>query len=156
MKRLLSIILVILLAASGCKSGNHTNKKDSIDNNAKVSIESEIKTYSLMMSSVPGLPLEAKLETNKEYKNITFQWIAEQGQFLTWDRSSGKINILGKDIKANEKKLYWSIDSKENIKEQSFKIYLKVYDNDSSKLICENSIEIEQNKEGFFSVKKAE
>lgn len=156
MKRLLSIILVILLAASGCKSGNHINKKDSIDNNAKVSIESEIKTYSPMMSSVPGLPLEAKLETNKEYKNITFQWVTEQGQFLTWDRSSGKINILGKDIKTNEKKLYWSIDTKENIKEQSFKIYLKVYDNDSSKLICETNIEIEQSKESVFSVKKTE
>lgn len=135
------------------KKQTNDNSSQIGDSSSKVTIESEIKTYSPMMSSVPGLPLEAKLETNKEYKNITFQWSAEQGKFLTWDRSSGKINILGKDVKTNEKKLYWSADFKEDTKVQSFKVFLKVYDSDSSKLICENSIEIEQKKDGFFSVK---
>jgi hypothetical protein len=121
-----------------------TNKK------IEVTINSEINKYSPLMSSTPGMPLVA--ETKEE--DIKYHWIAEQGTFLSWDRDSGKINIFGKDIKSNEQRIYWSVDPNEEIKISPFRIYLKIENNDTSKIIYETSIEIEQSKDGFFSIKK--
>lgn len=76
--------------------------------------------------------------------------LLNRGLFLTWQES--QINILGKDIITNEQKVYWSLDSIEELEASSFKIYLLIEDNDSSKVIAQTSIQIEQ-KEGFFSIK---
>jgi hypothetical protein len=121
-----------------------TNKK------IEVAINSEINKYSPLMSSTPGMPLVA--ETKEE--DIKYHWITEQGTFLNWERDSGKINILGKDIKSNEQRIYWSVDPNEEIKISAFRIYLKIESNNTSKIIYETSIEIEQSKDGFFSIKK--
>lgn len=139
---LLSIILLLLAACS--------------DDKVQLSIKPEINKYSPLMSSVPGIPLNAELKTKINDENIKFHWIAEQGTFLSWDGS--KVETLGKDVKTDRQKVYWSIDTNEKIKKSSFRIYLKVEDADSSKVISETSIQIEQDKEGsfkgFFSVKE--
>jgi len=157
LKKCISIILISVLIYSllGC-----TNKNIQISNNPQntkkieATISSEINGYSPMMSSTPGIPLNISFKANPGEDNIKFHWITEQGTFLNWQKDSGKISILGKDIKTNERKIYWSIDPNEKINESIFKIYLKIEDNDTSKEIYETSVEIEQNKEGFFSIKK--
>jgi hypothetical protein len=120
----------------------------------EVTINPEINKYSPMISSVPGIPLTVKFKANTGESDIKFHWVTEQGTFLSWQQVSGKISNLGKDAKINEQKIYWTIDPNVKLVESSFKIYLKIEDNDTSKVIYETSIELEQDKEGFFSVKK--
>lgn len=156
-KTYISIILisVFICSLSGCGDKNK-QVANNTDNNKKmeVTINSEINEYSPLMSSVPGIPLNVKFKENTTEESMKFHWITEQGTFLNWQQDSGKISVLGKDIKISDKKIYWSIDPKEKINESSFKIYLKVENNEASKVIYETSIEVQQNKEGFFSIKK--
>lgn len=135
---LLSIILLLLTACS--------------DDKVQLSIKPEINKYSPLMSSVPGIPLNAELKTKISGENIKFHWTAEQGTFLSWD--GGKVETLGKNVKTDRQKIYWSIDTNEKIKKSSFRIYLKVEDANSSKVISETSIQIEQDRKGFFLVKE--
>lgn len=125
-----------------------TNKK------MEVTINSEINEYSPLMSSTPGMPLVADFRPSTIEEDIKYHWITEQGTFLNWKRDSGKINILGKDVKSNERRIYWSVDLDEDIKISPFRIYLKIENNDTSKVIYETSVEIEQSKGGLFSIKK--
>lgn len=125
-----------------------TNKK------IEVTINSEIKKYSPLMSSTPGIPLVTEVKSSTNEEDIKYHWITEQGTFLNWKRDSGKINILGKDVKSSEQRIYWSVDPNEEIKILPFRIYLKIESNDTSKIIYGTSIEIEQNKDGFFFIKK--
>lgn len=85
---------------------------------------------------------------------MKFHWISEEGTFLNWQQDTGKINVLGKDIKVDSQKIYWSVDPNSKINKTSFKIYLKVEDSNTSKEIYQTSIEVEQNKEGIFSIKR--
>lgn len=145
LKKYISAILISILicSLSGC------GKKK-----IEVTINPEINEYSSWMSSTPGIPLTAKLKGKTSEDNIKFHWVTEQGTFLTWQQDTGKISVLGKDIKINEQKIYWSIDPNEKINEPSFKIYLKIEDNVTSEVIGETSIEVEQNKGVSFSIKK--
>lgn len=142
-KKSISIILlsIMLLLLAACSDGK-----------VQLSIKPEINKYSPLMSSVPGIPLNAELKTKISRKNIKFYWTAEQGTFLSWD--GGKVETLGKNVKTDRQKIYWSIDANEKIKKSSFRIYLKVEDANSSKVISETSIQIEQDREGFFLVKE--
>ncbi|MBU3113588.1 hypothetical protein [Clostridium lacusfryxellense] len=143
-KKFISLLLIFtaFLSLSGCS-----------DKKIKVSINSGIIEYSPTTSSVPGIPLNAIFKTNIKNENVKFHWVTEQGTFLKWQQDNGIINILGKNIKTNEQTLYWSVVPNEKI-EKSFKIYLIIEDIDSSKVISEARIQIEQNKEGLFLVKK--
>ncbi|GLC31779.1 hypothetical protein [Clostridium omnivorum] len=156
-KKYISIILisVFICSLSGCSDKNkQASINTDVNKNIEVTISSEINEYSPLMSSVPGIPLNIKFKENTTGENMKFHWITEQGTFLNWQQDNGKISVLGKDIKINDKKIYWSIDPKEKINKSSFKIYLKVENKDASKVIYETSIEVLQNKEGTFSIKK--
>jgi hypothetical protein len=157
LKKPISIILssVMFFSLVGC-----SNKNIQVSNNPEtikkieVTINSEINKYSPLMSSTPGLPLAVDIRPITKKGDIKYHWVTEQGIFLDWKQDSGKINILGKDAESIEQKIYWSVDLNEEIKKSTFKIYLKIKDTDTSKVIYETSIEVEQDKEGFFSIKK--
>lgn len=156
-KRYISIILISFMfyLISGCSNKN-IQVSSNPENNKKVeaSINSDINSYSPIMSSTPGIPLNVKLKPSANKDNIKFHWVTEQGTFLNWQQNNGKVDILGSDVKSNEQKIYWSINPNEKINKSPFKIYLKIEENDSSKILYETSIELEQNKEGYFSVKR--
>ena len=157
LKRYISIILssILIYSLSGCGNKN-IQASNNHGNNMKIEviINSEINEYSPLMSSTPGMPLTVNFRSNTSDSNVKFNWITEQGTFLNWEQDNGKISILGKDVKVNEQRIYWSIDPNGKINESSFKIYLKIEDSDTSKVIYETSIEVEQSKEGFFSINK--
>lgn len=155
LKKYLSIILIFALIylLSGCDkshiqaSNNHKNNKK-----LEVIISPEINKYSPLISSTPGIPLTVNFIENKASGNMKFHWITEEGTFLNWHQANGKIKDLGKDIKINNQKIYWSMDPNSKINKASFKIHLKVEDTNTSKEISNTSIEVEQNKEGAFSI----
>lgn len=146
MKKIIALILCLLLISLfllGCQ-----RKK------AEVLIKPEINMYSPSMSSVPGIPLKGEFVTENGNSKVTYHWTCEEGIFLNWEQDSGKISSLGKDFKNSGEKIYWSVDTNNKIQKSSFKIYLKAEESDSSKVLAEASIEIQQNKEGFFTVKE--
>jgi len=157
LKKYISIILssILIFVLSGCGNKDMQVTKNP-ENNKKieVTIDSQINEYSPLMSSTPGIPLTAKFNGSISESNIIFHWVTEQGTFLNWQPSTGKVSVLDKDIKINDQKIYWSIDPNVKIKDSSFKIYLKIENKDNSKVIYETSIEVEQNKESFFTIKK--
>lgn len=140
----ISIILtfVMFFTLSGCR-----------EKKVDVYISPGINKYSPLMSSVPGIPLNAIFNTNINKDDVKFHWVTEEGILLDWQQGKGKTKILGKDIKINEQTVYWSVDTNKKIKKSIFKIHLLIEDNNSSKMIYDSSIQIEQNKEGFFLVK---
>lgn len=156
-QKFILIILISILVYSllGCGNKNIQVSNNTItDKKIEVTINSEISEYSPLMSSTPGIPLTVKFKANETNADMKFHWITEQGTFLNWQEDNGKINVLGKDIKVNDQKIYWSTDPNSKINKSSFKIYLKIEDNNASKEIYETSIEVEQTKEGNFSIKK--
>ena len=157
LKKYISITLISILiySLSGCGNKNMQGSNNPEKNKKiEVTINSNIKEYSPLMSSTPGIPLTVKFNADRNEGNIKFHWVTEQGTFLNWQQDNGKIIVLGKDIKINEQKIYWSIEPNAKIKDSSIKIYLKIEDNDNSKVIYETSIEVEQIKEGLFAIKK--
>lgn len=152
LKNFISMVLlsIMVFSIAGCADKNIRGASKKVE----VNIKSEISQYSPMMSSTPGIPLIVESKSNLEKDNIIYHWVTEQGVFLEWNKDTGKINTLGKDTKINEHKIYWTVDPEVEINKLPFEIYLKIEDVNSSKVIGETSIQIEKNKEGFFSVKK--
>ncbi len=135
------IIAIILIAACG-------------DRDSRLSITPEIDEYTPAMSSVPGIGLIAGFSRDLKNKDYKFHWVAERGTFLKWhDGGKGRIEVLGNDIKTNEHKVYWTVDPDENISEKSFLVYLTVEEIDTSEVMYETSIRIDQDREGYFSIK---
>lgn len=146
MNKIISLILCLLIipvSILGC------NEKK-----AEVIIKPEINQYSPLMSSVPGIPLNAEFKTEGKNKKVKYHWTCEEGIFLNWVQGSWKITELGKDIKNDGEKIYWSVNVNNKIEKSSFKIHLKVEESGSLKVLAETSIEIKQNKEGYFTVKE--
>lgn len=121
-----------------------------------LSIKSEIYEYSPMMSSTPGIPLIAEFTRDLKNKNYKYHWVAEQGTFLKWNGNEGmgSIAILGDDIKTNVHKVYWTVDYDEEIKVPSFKVHLTIEEIGTGKVMYEASIQIDQRKEGRFTIKE--
>lgn len=147
-KKLVILVLLFLLVLSfaGCA-----------DKKAGLSIKPEIYEYSPMMSSTPGIPLIAQFTRDLKNKNYKYHWVAEQGTFLKWNdkgQGMGSIAVLGNDIKTNVHKVYWTVDYDDEIKVASFKVHLTIEELDTGKVMYEASIQIDQQKEGYFTIKE--
>lgn len=143
-KLLVVIAFIFLISITGCN-----------DKNNGLSIKPEIYEYTPAMSSVPGIGLIATFQRDLKNKSYKFHWVAEQGTLVTWhDGGKGRIEVLGNDIKTNVHKVYWTVNSDQIIEETSFTIYLTVESIDTDEIIYETNIEILQQKEGYFSIKK--
>lgn len=125
------------------------------DQKTGLSIKSEIYEYSPMMSTTPGIPLIAEFIRDLKNKDYKYHWVAEQGIFLKWhDGGKGRLEVLGNDIKMNEHKVYWTIDLDKEIRAASFKIYLTIEEMNTGKVMYETSIQIDQKKQGYFTIKE--
>lgn len=146
MNKIISLILCLLIIPVSILGCN--------ERKAEVIIKPEINQYSPLMSSVPGIPLNAEFKTEGKNKKVKYHWTSEEGIFLNWEQGSWKISELGKDIKNDGEKIYWSANVNNKIEKSSFKIHLKVEESGSLKVLAQTSIEIKQNKEGYFTVKE--
>jgi len=70
-------------------------------------IDSDLDFYSPYMSSVPGLPLKGRFESDNIVQNVRYHWITEYGSFLSW-ADNGVISELGSDFCNSGEKIYWS------------------------------------------------
>lgn len=142
MRKIIMFIMYITIAIaliSGC------NEK-----RLEVIIHPGITKYSMAMSSVPGIPLKGELKPNNNGVKITYHWITKEGEFLDWNEVSGKITVLGKEVKNQGEKVYLSVDVLSKPKVSKFNVVLKVEDIKTSALMAETSIEIKEDKDGIY------
>lgn len=121
-----------------------------------VSISSSIDEYTPVMSSVPGLPLTVNISGEYEQNNIVYIWKAEEGDFLTWKSSDGKVNILGNECTVEESTIYWipNYEKTENIDKDILKITVEVKNNESEVIIGQKTIEIYCSEKFRYSILK--
>lgn len=170
MKKTLSVLIasVILLGAYPLKNAispknNPTETKNNIilaEKNSTLSIKATIATlnpiesidahdsdYSPLMSSAMGIALKANFSLEKNYKNLKYHWVTEEGSFFVEPEANDVLNnggpIIWQAIKDNK-----VVDIK-----HSFNVDLEAVDMDTNKVVDKTSITINTN-DGFYSVKK--
>lgn len=116
----------------------------------KVSIEPLIKRYSPVMSATIGIPLTAKFTADNIPENIVYHWTTDYGRFLSWD---GKVTELGREVRTETAKVYWSVDFDGQREASDFNIRLQVEDRLTGKTIAQAGLGLEKDDEGFFVVK---
>lgn len=147
-------IIIIIALIAGCKGKKYEAVSDSAIIKHEAVIYTVITKYSPLMSSVPGIPLEGEVKPNNNLGNIRYNWIVKTGNFLAWNEESGKITQLGKEVKNQGEKIYWSADVSNKTKVSKFNVVLKVEDIKTSKQLAETNIEIEKDTEGNYNIVK--
>lgn len=139
------VLMLVLVALIGCS-------KKATD--IVVSISSSIDEYTPAMSSVPGLPLTVNIGGEDEQSNIVYIWKAEEGDFLSWKSSDGIVNTLGNECTIEESTIYWIPNGEKKENKDTFKITVKVKNNESEVIIGQKTIEIYCSKEFRYSILK--
>ncbi len=115
MKRYVILILLVVLLI-GCETDNETSNSDESVISEEVlkyivfdeylELSSSIESYQLVMSSVPGLPLDLKIL--KEEAAYTIDISVSAGKLLSWE--DGTIEQLGDAVLMDYKDftIYWS------------------------------------------------
>ncbi len=116
-------------------------------------INPEPTEYWTYMSSTPGIALTAVLTLDLKNSDFKYHWIAEQGTFLMWhgNDGQGRLEDLGRDIKTNVHKLYWTAGP-EPFTDPSLRVYVTVENIETQEVIAETYIEIQQPEEGHFVI----
>lgn len=147
---------ILILLSTGCtlKYQNINNKENLKTNDTEITegdlyIDSDLDFYSPAMSSVPGLPLKGRFESDNIIQNVRYHWIAEYGSFLSWD-DDGVIGELGSDFFNSGEKVYWSPEpSEQDDVNKEFEIILKLEDGTGINVLAEATILIKTTEEGF-------
>lgn len=108
-------------------------------------VEILLAKYSLLMSSVPGLPFTFELhEGNKnEIFADNIKITVDNGDLLLWDNVSGVITLIGKEYIGEGKfTLYWSPLNDGDLVKDSIRMVITALKND--KIIGEQIITIKQ------------
>ena len=98
MKKVIIVTLCIYIALTAVSCGK---------NNYKISAYSDLKKYTMSMSSNPGLPI-SYLVTGDDYDNVEIH--CDDGKILLWNARSGAVTEHGDRLSFDKKdsKLYWS------------------------------------------------
>lgn len=149
------LILVSLFMGCALKSQNMDNveslKTDDMEiTEGNLYIDSDLDFYSLLMSSVPGLPLEGIFESDNNIQNIRYHWITEYGIFLNWG-NDGVIEELGNDFSNSGEKIHWSpLTIDKNITKKEFQIILQLENATNKNILAKAILFIEATDDGFF------
>lgn len=134
MKRLFLIIGVILMLLTGCSS-----------NSDKVTITTDLDSYTPSMSSARGLTITAKFQTKKNNKNLVYHWETNEGEFID----------LGKKVENQGESVVWCAIENDKVADikTAFDIKLEVIDGESKKVLAAASLTITPNN-GMYKVIK--
>ncbi|MFC1948873.1 hypothetical protein ACFLW0_01695 [Chloroflexota bacterium] len=138
MKKYLCILtLLAITGLMGCTQSNNISIGD-------ISIETDIDSYSPIMSSTVGIGLSPIVEYNGSLGSIKYHWYTDNGHFLAWGPPDFIVKRLGADFINNGEKIYWAYFPDENDSERSsIKITLTLEDSQSGHTIAETSLGIE-------------
>lgn len=132
MKKLLSVMILILLLNTGCGA------KDT------VTITADPNSYTPLMSSVQGIALTPVFETEASYKNLVYHWETAEGEFISY----------GKEVNNDGEPVVWSAIDNESVAEinNDFDITLEVIEGE--KVLAAATITITVSEKGFYTIKE--
>lgn len=146
---------ISILLSAGCTLRHPDTGKENIKiNEIKITevnlyIDSDLDFYSPAMSSVPGLPLQGRVEPDGTIQNVRYHWTTEYGSFLNWD-DNGIVTELGSDFFNSGQKVYWSpLASRQNIDSKEFRIKLELEDVASTEVLARAVLIIKVTDDGF-------
>ena len=116
----------------------------------QIEIDSSIEKYTLGLSSVPGLPLTVQLNTAKMDDQKEYIWKSEAGDFLTWEKTGGKVKLLDGISTVKTDTIYWIPGTlKWN---DSIQLIVDIKDLESNKIIGRKKVEIKSFDEGWYAL----
>ena len=117
----------------------------------QIEIDSSIEKYTLGLSSVPELPLTVQLNTANIDNQKEYIWKSESGEFLTWDKTGGKVKLLDGISTVKTDTIYWIPGTlKWN---DSIQLIVDIKDLESNKIIGRKKVEINSSDEGWYTLK---
>ena len=134
MKTFIFLIFIPIMLLAGCKGSAY-----------EITAQSDLKKYSMAMSSHPGLPISFKV-SGEGYDSV--QVSVDKGAILLWNDRSGAVSEHGDKLSFDKRvdKLYWSPGEK--LKEDAV-LYITVYKDD--KKADEKKYVIEYTGDNMFS-----
>lgn len=137
------ILCILFFAMFGCDPQND-----------HFEIRPGIREYTPLMSSTPGIPLMAVFLNDDQNTGYIFHWITEEGILLDWHEKDGigRIEQLGKDVRIDQRKIYWTVDFEKEIAGEEFEVSLFIERKDSGEVLQKASITIVQKEKGWFFV----
>ena len=151
MKKLI-VFLCILFLLCGCTIIQTEPKVEAASGSYGLKVKASKDKYSLIMSSVPGLPIEVIPHSDMDTSDIRLLVTSNSGQFVSWS-DSGETTILGDEfIPFEEVFLYWRPDNEEDSRaEEKPVVIIGTFNKDLGmySLIYTGSI---KEKEGYYSI----
>jgi len=134
MKTLIFLIFIPMVLFTGCKGSAY-----------EITAKSDLKKYSMVMSSHPGLPISFKV-SGDVYDSV--EVTVDKGTILLWNDRSGAVSEHGDKLSFDKKedKLYWSPGEK---LEEDAVLYIIVYKD--GKKAAEKKYVIEYTGDNMFS-----
>jgi len=116
----------------------------------QIEISSSIERYTLGMSSTPGLPLTVQLNTAELDDQKEYIWKSEKGEFLTWEKTSGKVKLLDGVNIVKSDTIYWIPGTLQW--NDSIQLIVDIKDVASNKIIGRKKVEINSSDEGWYTL----
>lgn len=116
----------------------------------QIEITSSIEKYSLGLSSVPGLPLTVQLNTAKMDDQKEYVWKSEAGEFLTWEKTDGKVKLLDGVSSVKTDTIYWVPGTLQW--NDSIQLIVEIKDLESKLIIGRKKVEIKSYDEGWYTL----
>ena len=114
----------------------------------QIEIISSVEKYTLSMSTVPGLPLTVQLNTAELDNKKEFIWKSEKGEFLTWEKTGGKVKLLDDVSSVKTDTIYWVPGTLQW--NDSIQLIVDIKDLESNKIIGRKKVEINSSDEGWY------
>ena len=145
----LIVYLCIIFLLCGCT----IDKVEAPSGSYGLKVKATKDKYSLIMSSVPGLPIEVTPHSDMDTSDIRLLVTSNSGQFISWS-DSGEITMLGDEfiLPFGEVVLYWRPDNEEDSgAEEKPVVIIGVYNKDLGfySSIYTGSI---KEKDGYYSI----
>jgi len=116
----------------------------------QIEVASSIEKYTLGLSSVPGLPLTVQLNTAKMDDQKEYIWKSERGEFLTWEKTDGKVKLLDSVSSVKTDTIYWVPGTLQW--NDSIQLIVDIKDLESNKIIGRKKVEIKSFDEGWYAL----
>ena len=148
MRKIILIVMILsTLFITGCSSNNINTEEGNYD----FSLTMKIEKYSLVMSSVPGLPLAIKCNNHDSKEKLELQFLCDEGEFLIWN-DDGSISRLTSDYSCEfeDLDLYWSpINDESEITTEDIILTVLIKEENTGKLLEEKKYTIEE-KDNYY------
>jgi hypothetical protein len=116
----------------------------------QIEVASSIEKYTLGLSSVPGLPLTVQLNTADIDNQKEYIWKSETGEFLTWEKTGGKVKLLDGVSSVKTDTIYWVPGTLQW--NDSIQLIVDIKDLESNKIIGRKKVEIKSFDEGWYAL----